>query len=88
MRATRSLGRTRSDRDWYPRDGRITDPGLHVSDFWDLAEFMTCEPPLTCDVFEKHLHEDDEHNGAPWARGRIHASLQIRQTSLGSASHG
>lgn len=24
------LGRTRADRDWHPRDGRITDLGLHV----------------------------------------------------------
>lgn len=24
------LGRTRDDRDWHPRDGRITDLGLHV----------------------------------------------------------
>lgn len=24
------LGRTRPDRDWHPRDGRITDLGLHV----------------------------------------------------------
>lgn len=25
------LGRTREDRDWHPRDGRITDLGLHVA---------------------------------------------------------
>lgn len=25
------LGRTRDDRDWHPRDGRITDLGLHVN---------------------------------------------------------
>jgi hypothetical protein len=24
------LGRTRTDRDWHPRGGRITDPGLHL----------------------------------------------------------
>jgi hypothetical protein len=24
------LGRTRADRDWHPRDGRITNLGLHV----------------------------------------------------------
>ncbi|WP_197522500.1 hypothetical protein [Occultella aeris] len=24
------LGRTRADRDWHPKDGRITDLGLHV----------------------------------------------------------
>ena len=25
------LGRTRSDRDWHPRDGRITELGLHCT---------------------------------------------------------
>lgn len=25
------LGRTRSDRDWHPRDGRIIDLGLHLT---------------------------------------------------------
>ena len=25
------LGRTRADRDWHPKDGRITDLGLHVA---------------------------------------------------------
>lgn len=25
------LGRTRVDRDWHPKDGRITDLGLHVA---------------------------------------------------------
>lgn len=25
------LGRTRADRDWHPKDGRITDLGLHLS---------------------------------------------------------
>lgn len=34
------LGRTRDDRDWHPKDGRITDLGLHV----------TADPSLGHDV--------------------------------------